>query len=83
MPEKKIIAVVGATGAQGGGLVRAILKDRSGGFRARALTRDVQSERAKELASLGADVVEPMLTLRHGAAKGTGREAGDYTSHGR
>lgn len=57
MPEKKIIAVVGATGAQGGGLVRAILKDPSGSFRARALTRDVQSDRAKELASLGAEVV--------------------------
>ena len=27
MTEKKIIAVVGATGAQGGGLVRAILAD--------------------------------------------------------
>jgi len=57
MPEKKIIAVVGATGAQGGGLVRAILKDPSGNFRARAITRDVQSDRAKELAGLGAEVV--------------------------
>jgi uncharacterized protein YbjT (DUF2867 family) len=57
MPEKKIIAVVGATGAQGGGLVRAILKDPSGSFRARAVTRDIQSDRAKELASLGAEVV--------------------------
>ncbi len=28
MPDKKIIAVVGATGAQGGGLVRAILAER-------------------------------------------------------
>ena len=29
---KKTIAVVGATGAQGGGLVRAILGDPAGGF---------------------------------------------------
>ncbi|OFW10420.1 MAG: nucleoside-diphosphate sugar epimerase [Acidobacteria bacterium RIFCSPLOWO2_12_FULL_59_11] len=57
MAEKKIIAVVGATGAQGGGLVRAILKDRSSGFAARALTRDVNSDKAKELAKLGAEVV--------------------------
>jgi len=57
MPEKKTIAVVGATGAQGGGLVRAILSDRSGSFHARALTRDAHSARAKELADLGAEVV--------------------------
>jgi uncharacterized protein YbjT (DUF2867 family) len=44
MAEKKIIDVVGATGAQGGGLVRAILSDVSGGFTARALTRNVNSE---------------------------------------
>ena len=54
---KKTIAVVGATGAQGGGLVRAILADPSGGFAARALTRDVTSEKAKALAKLGAEVV--------------------------
>jgi len=57
MPEKKIIAVVGATGAQGGGLVRAILSDASGGFTARAITRSVSSDKAKELAKLGAEVV--------------------------
>ena len=57
MGDKKIIAVVGATGAQGGGLVRAILGDPSGGFAVRALTRDVNSEKAKELAKLGAEVV--------------------------
>jgi uncharacterized protein YbjT (DUF2867 family) len=54
---KKIIAVMGATGAQGGGLVRAIQNDRNGEFRARAVTRDVNSDKAKELARLGAEVV--------------------------
>jgi uncharacterized protein YbjT (DUF2867 family) len=52
----KVIAVVGATGAQGGGLVRAILNDRSGEFAARAITRDPDSAKAKELAALGAEV---------------------------
>lgn len=54
---KRIIAVVGATGAQGGGLVRAILNDTSGPFVARAITRNVNSDKAKALASAGADVV--------------------------
>ncbi len=54
---KKIIAVVGATGAQGGGLVRAIQGDPDGGFIARALTRNVSSDKAKELAQQGAEVV--------------------------
>ena len=58
MGQKKIIAVVGATGAQGGGLVRAILDDPAGGFTARALTRDPNSEKAKELARKGAEVVQ-------------------------
>jgi uncharacterized protein YbjT (DUF2867 family) len=57
MAEQKIIAVVGATGAQGGGLVRAILADKKGPFRVRALTRDVNSEKAKALAKAGAEVV--------------------------
>ena len=55
--EKKIIAVVGATGAQGGGLVRAIAADKKGEFTARAITRDPDSDKAKELADLGAEVV--------------------------
>ncbi|HZS58172.1 MAG TPA: NmrA/HSCARG family protein [Gemmatimonadaceae bacterium] len=58
---RKIIAVVGATGAQGGGLVRAILADASSGFTARALTRDVHSPQAQELARLGAEVVHADL----------------------
>ncbi len=57
MSDKKIIAVIGASGAQGGGLVRAICNDPSGGFSARAITRDVESDKAKELARLGAEVV--------------------------
>jgi uncharacterized protein YbjT (DUF2867 family) len=57
MADKKIIAVLGATGSQGGGLVRAILSDPNGGFAARAITRDVNSDKAKELAKLGAEVV--------------------------
>ncbi len=57
MADKKIIAVAGATGAQGGGLVRAIQRDASGGFKARALTRDPNSDKAKALAKLGAEVV--------------------------
>lgn len=57
MADKKIIAVVGATGAQGGGLVRAILSDPNGGFAVRAITRDVNSDKAKEIAKMGAEVV--------------------------
>ncbi len=57
MADKKIIAIVGATGAQGGGLVRAILEDRQGPFAARALTRDVSSDKAKALAAQGVEVV--------------------------
>jgi len=57
MADRKIIAVVGATGMQGGGLVRAILNDPDKTFIARALTRDVNSDKAKALAKLGAEVV--------------------------
>lgn len=57
MAEKKIIAVLGATGAQGGGLVRAIQSDPAGGFLARAVTRNPESDAARALAALGAEVV--------------------------
>ena len=57
MSDKKIIAVVGATGSQGNGLVRAILEDPSGGFAVRALTRDANSDKGRALAALGAEVV--------------------------
>jgi uncharacterized protein YbjT (DUF2867 family) len=55
---RKIIAVLGATGAQGNGLVRAILRDPEGGFAARAITRNADSARAKALTDAGVEVVE-------------------------
>ncbi len=58
MSNRKIIAVVGATGAQGGGLVRAIAADPEGGFSARAITRNAGSDKARALADLGVEVVE-------------------------
>jgi len=61
MSDKKVIAVTGATGAQGGGLARAILNDKSSEFAVRALTRKVDSDKAKALAKLGAEVVSADL----------------------
>ena len=61
MADKKIIAVVGATGSQGGGLARAILADPNGGFAVRAITRDTNKDNAKALASQGAEVVSANL----------------------
>ena len=57
MTEKKLIAIVGATGAQGGGLARAILDDPAGGVAVRALTRKPHTEKARALAKRGAEVV--------------------------
>src|SRR5688572_919037 len=57
MADKKIIAVIGSTGTQGGSLCRAILADPSGGFACRAVTRDPNKDKAKALAAAGAEVV--------------------------
>jgi uncharacterized protein YbjT (DUF2867 family) len=61
MADKKIIAVVGATGTQGGGLARAILDDPNGGFALRAITRDTSKEKAQALKARGAEVVQADL----------------------
>ena len=61
MADKKIIAVVGATGTQGGGLARAILDDPNGGFALRAITRDTNKPNAQALKSKGAEVVQADL----------------------
>ena len=58
MADKKIIAVVGATGSQGGGLARAILADKNGPFACRAITRDPKKDKGQALAAQGAEVVQ-------------------------
>lgn len=53
--KKQILVVMGATGAQGGGMARAALA--SGAFTVRAITRNPYGEKALALASAGAEVV--------------------------
>lgn len=57
MRDEKIIAVIGATGAQGGGLARRILADPEGGFSVRGITRNPDSDKAKTLVKQGATMV--------------------------
>ena len=57
MTQKKLITVFGATGAQGGGLAKAILNDNNSEYSVRAVTRDTNSDKARELANLGAELV--------------------------
>ena len=51
MSDVKIIAVTGATGAQGGGVVNVLKK--TPGWKVRAITRNPESEAAKKLAADG------------------------------
>lgn len=55
MADKKLILITGATGKQGGATIRHLLKD--GGFQLRAMTRNPESDAAKELAERGVEVV--------------------------
>jgi NAD(P)-dependent dehydrogenase (short-subunit alcohol dehydrogenase family) len=57
-PDKgdRIIAVTGATGSQGGGVVNVMKK--VPGWRVRAITRNTESESAKKLAAEGVEVVQ-------------------------
>jgi uncharacterized protein YbjT (DUF2867 family) len=57
----KIIAITGATGAQGGSLARAILSDPQSHFKVRAITRNPKSENAMKLVEMGAEVVQADL----------------------
>ncbi|KAL7794783.1 NAD(P)-binding protein [Trichoderma afarasin] len=59
---KKLITVVGATGAQGGSVVDYLLKNESQGYAIRAVTRSTESAAAKALAARGVEVVRADLT---------------------
>lgn len=54
---RPLIAVLGATGAQGGSLARALLRDPAQRFAVRALTRQPGARAARALAQAGAEVV--------------------------
>ncbi|MBO3734405.1 NmrA/HSCARG family protein [Glycomyces niveus] len=69
MADKKIIAVVGATGQQGGGLAHAILADPASEFSVRAITRNPDSDKAKALAALGAEVAQADIDDEASVAK--------------
>ena len=56
MSNKPLITVFGATGAQGGGLARALLQAPERAFRVRAVTRRPGSPAAQALSALGAEV---------------------------
>ena len=57
----KTIVVVGATGRQGGQVVRHLLKD---GWRVRGMTRNPESKKAEALKALGVDLVKADLEDR-------------------
>jgi len=54
MNKENLILITGATGKQGGSVAKELL---SRGFKVRAMTRKPESDEAKELAKLGAEVV--------------------------
>jgi len=61
MADKKIIAVIGSTGSQGGGLVASILGDSGGEFAVRAITRDPSKDKAQAIKAKGGEVVQADL----------------------
>lgn len=54
----KLVTVFGSTGSQGGSVARALLRDKSGSFKVRGITRSPDSDAAKALVAAGAEVVK-------------------------
>ncbi|KAK9235847.1 hypothetical protein V1525DRAFT_420941 [Lipomyces kononenkoae] len=54
---KKLVVVTSATGAQGSSVVRYLLEHSSNLYTVRAVTRNTESAKSRELAALGAEVV--------------------------
>jgi uncharacterized protein YbjT (DUF2867 family) len=78
MPQKKIITIFGATGAQGGGVAHAILQDPNSEFAVRAVTRNPGSDKAKELTSIGAEVVSADIDDKQSIKKALDGAYGAY-----
>lgn len=78
MSDKKIIAVIGATGAQGGSVINAILNDDSNNFSARAITRDSTKPNAQKLKERGCEVVEADLSNKDSLQKAFGGAYGVF-----
>lgn len=59
----KIITVFGATGVQGGSVIKAILADSklANEFKIRGITRDTSKPAAQALASQGAELVSVII----------------------
>jgi len=72
---------VGATGAQGGGLVRAILADKNGASRHARSRATSTSDKAKELASSGAEVVAANVDDVESLEKGVRRRLRSVLRH--
>ncbi|CAF9939722.1 hypothetical protein IMSHALPRED_001610 [Imshaugia aleurites] len=56
---QRTIAVLGATGVQGGSVVRALLKDKS--WNIRGITRDTSKDAAKALEGQGVEIVSASI----------------------
>ncbi|KAF4334213.1 nitrogen metabolic regulation nmr [Fusarium beomiforme] len=59
----KLVSIIGATGIQGGSVIKALLNDES--YTVRAITRDKTSAAAKSLLEKGVEVVEANLNDIH------------------
>ncbi|TGJ88311.1 hypothetical protein E0Z10_g493 [Xylaria hypoxylon] len=81
MPAKRIITVFGATGNQGGAIVKHFLSDPklNDAWIVRGVTRDVSKDSAKKLASQGAEVVAADLNDKSSLVKAM---AGSDTVYG-